>query len=54
MDLKGSFLCSQDPATGPYSEPDVGRLHLSKLFPQDLLLVIGKLKYMSGGGLEVT
>jgi hypothetical protein len=22
MELEGSLLCSQDPSTGPYSEPD--------------------------------
>jgi hypothetical protein len=27
MELKGSLLCSQQPATGPYPEPDESNKH---------------------------
>jgi hypothetical protein len=33
MELEGSVPCSQDPATGPYAEPDESSPHLSTLFP---------------------
>jgi hypothetical protein len=32
MELEGSLLCSQDPATGPYPEPDKSSPQLSILF----------------------
>jgi hypothetical protein len=35
MELEGSLSCSQDPATGPYLEPDESSPHLPNLFPQD-------------------
>jgi hypothetical protein len=35
MEPKGSLSCSQQPATGPYPEPDVANPHLSTLFPKD-------------------
>jgi len=33
MELKGSLPCSQEPATGPYSEPDSSTPDLLTLFP---------------------
>jgi hypothetical protein len=37
MEPQGSLPCSQQPATGPYPEPDASSLHVSKLFPYDPL-----------------
>jgi len=33
MEPKGSLLFSQEPATGPFSEPDKSSLQLYALFP---------------------
>jgi hypothetical protein len=33
MELKDSLLCSKEPATGPYPEPDASSPHFSTLFP---------------------
>jgi hypothetical protein len=33
MEPKCSLLCSQEPATGPYPEPDTSNAHISTLFP---------------------
>jgi len=32
MELEGPLPCSQQPATGPYPEPDEFRPHIPKLF----------------------
>jgi len=34
MEPTGSLLCSQQPATGPYSEPDESSPYFPILFPQ--------------------
>jgi hypothetical protein len=33
MELKGSSLCLQEPAAGPYPKSDASSLHLPILFP---------------------
>jgi hypothetical protein len=33
MEHEGSLLCSQDPASGPYVEPDDSNPHLPTIFP---------------------
>jgi hypothetical protein len=33
MEPEGSLPFSQDPATGPYPEPDASTLHFPTLFP---------------------
>jgi hypothetical protein len=33
MDQEGSLPCSQEPATGSYSEPDESSPHPQNLFP---------------------
>jgi hypothetical protein len=33
METEGSFLCSQQPATGPYPVLDAPNPHFSTLFP---------------------
>jgi len=33
MKAEGSLPCSQQPATGPYPEPDTTKPHLPILFP---------------------
>jgi hypothetical protein len=33
MEPEGLLLCLQDPATGPYPEPDESSTHLLTLFP---------------------
>jgi hypothetical protein len=35
METDSSLPCSQQPATGPYAEPDESIPHLRILFPQD-------------------
>jgi len=35
MEPEGSSLCSQEPATGPYSKPDASSPHHPTLFLQD-------------------
>jgi hypothetical protein len=35
METEGSLLCSQEPATGPYPEPDASIWRLHTLFPKD-------------------
>jgi hypothetical protein len=34
MESEGSLPCSQQPATGPYSDPDPSSLHISPYFPK--------------------
>jgi len=34
MEAESSLLCSQQPATGPYLEPDESRVQLPTLFPK--------------------
>jgi hypothetical protein len=34
MEPDGSLPCSQQPATGPYPEPDASTPHLTTLFPK--------------------
>jgi len=33
METKGSLPCLQEPAIGPYPEPDKSSSHLTTLFP---------------------
>jgi hypothetical protein len=33
MESEGSLPCPQEPATGPYPEPDASNPHLPNLFP---------------------
>jgi hypothetical protein len=33
MEAEGLFLCSQEPATGPYPEPDESSPQIPTLFP---------------------
>jgi len=33
MECEGSLLCSQQPATSPYPEPDESNSHLTTLLP---------------------
>jgi hypothetical protein len=35
MEPEVSLPCSQQPATGPYPEPDESSLHITTLFHQD-------------------
>jgi len=35
MEPESSLPCSQEPATGPYPDPDASSLHLPTLFPKD-------------------
>jgi hypothetical protein len=35
MEPEGSLLCSQQPATVPYPEPDESSPHPPTIFPQD-------------------
>jgi hypothetical protein len=35
MEPKGSLLCSQEPATGPYPKPDASNPHFPTLFSYD-------------------
>jgi hypothetical protein len=35
MEHKGSLPCSQQPATSPYSEPEVSSLHFPTIFSLD-------------------
>jgi hypothetical protein len=39
MEPKGSFLCSQEPATGPYPEPDKSSKYNFILFLKKLILI---------------
>jgi hypothetical protein len=38
MEPKGSVSCSQEPATGPYPNPDESSPNITTLFPQDIFL----------------
>jgi hypothetical protein len=40
MEPEGSFLCSQEPATGLYSEPDRSNPHPPSLFLLELIVFI--------------
>jgi hypothetical protein len=40
MEPEGSLPCSQDPATGPYFEPDASSWHFPALFLEDPLYYI--------------
>jgi hypothetical protein len=35
METEGSLLCSQEPASGPYPDPDESSSRPPKLFPTD-------------------
>jgi hypothetical protein len=39
MKPEGSLLCSQEPAPGPYHEPDESNPHPQTRFPEDILIL---------------
>jgi hypothetical protein len=46
MKTEGSLSCSQEPATGPYSEPDESNAHPPTLFPRTEFLNIVYMKFV--------
>jgi hypothetical protein len=40
MEPEGSLPCSQEPANGPYPEPDESSPHLPTQFPQDKVVPV--------------
>jgi len=53
MELEGSFLCSQEPTTGLYSDPDQSNPHLPTLTSSLILYLHLLLDLPSGSSLQV-